>query len=105
VETGKSAYSFSNAITDLQSAGIRAKDEAFGFSVALQDLDTNYRLECGYEHDGNISLSVASGKSVVRWFFRQTVREMVEFLFMANELMKSEQVDNWAVVLDKVENQ
>lgn len=105
MESRKPNYVFPNAITDLQNAGFRVKEEAFGFSVVLQDTDTNYRLECGYEHDGNISLSVASETSVLRWFFRQTIREMVEFLLMVDKLMKSEQVHNWLVALDQVDKQ
>ena len=103
MESRKPNYVFSSAITDLQNAGFRVKEEAFGFSVVLQDTDTNYRLECGYEHGGNISLSVASETSVLRWFFRQTILEIVEFLLVADMVMKSEQIHNWLVVLDQVD--
>jgi len=103
MESRKLDYVFSNAITDLLIAGFQVKEEAFGFSVVLQDSDTTYRLECGYEHDGNISISIHSGMPPVRWFFRPTIREIVNLLIAANGLLKSGEAYDWLNALERIE--
>ena len=103
METGKPVYSFTNAITDLQNAGFQTEPKAYGFSAILQDSRTKYHIECGHEHDGGISISVDSGTPPVRWFIRPSIREMVELLIAADELLKSGQANSWLDALNKIE--
>ena len=103
MESRKPSYSFLNAVTDLQNAGFPAKEQAYGFSLVLQDSETRYSVECGHEHGGGISISVDSGTPPVRWFLCPSIQEIVNLLIEANELLKSGQADNWINALNKIE--
>jgi len=102
MESNQHHYSFSDAITDLQSAGFPAKEQAYGFSLLLQDSKTKYSVQCGHEHDGGFSISVNSGTPPVRWFVRSTIREMVDLFMEADQLLKLGQAEDWVEALNKI---
>jgi hypothetical protein len=86
---------FDNAVIELNNAGIQAKRQAYGFSVALEDGNGSIEIQCGFEHDDNISISVSTGTSPVYWFFRPDIPSMSELLINAKKRIDDNRSNTW----------
>ena len=94
--------SFDNAVIDLNKAGIQAKRQAFGFSAMLSDESGSLEVQCGFEHDNNISISVSTGAPPVYWFFRPDISAITELLINAQKRITSNRSKTW---LDALQNE
>lgn len=104
METREPSYIFSMAVMDLQNVGIQANSEAYGFSVILHDSKADYPAYCHHEYDGSLSMAVTNTENPpVKWFLRPNIRDIVDILINANELLKSGQGYTWLDALDKAE--
>ena len=87
--------SLNNAVMELVEAGIQVKREAYGFSAILHDANGDAKAQCGFEHDGSISISINTGTPPVQWFFRPTIRAMVELLVDAQSRLTANHSQTW----------
>jgi len=86
---------FDNAVIELNKAGIQAKRQAYGFSVTLADGNVSLEIQCGVEHDDNISISVSTGTPPVHWFFRPDILSISELLINAKKRIADNRSKTW----------
>ena len=96
---------FDNAIIELNKAGIQAKRHAYGFSITLADGNASLEMQCGFEHDDNISISVSTGTPPVYWFFRPDIPSMSELLINAKKRIEDNRSKTWLNALQDESNQ
>ncbi len=97
--------SFDDAVMALNKVGIPAKRQAYGFSATLQDESGTVEVQCGFEHDDNISISVSTGSPPVHWFFRPDIPAMVELLVNAQNRLMANHSKTWLEALQGVSDQ
>lgn len=93
------------AVFDLVQAGIRAQRRAYGFSVELNDRSGEFEGQCGFEHDGSISLSLIPKTPPVVWFFRSSIPSMAQLLIAAQKLLTENPSQTWIETLGSLENE
>jgi hypothetical protein len=97
--------SFDLAVQELVQAGIEANRKAYGFSANVPDVKGVTTAQCGFEHDGGISISLNTGVPPGHWFFRPTIQGMVELLIAAKSRLKANSSQSWLDALREVNNQ
>ena len=102
---GNPQNNFDNAVIELNKAGIQAKRQAYGFSIILADGNVNLEIECGFEHDDNISISVSTGTPPVYWFFRPDIPSMSELLINAKKRITENRSKTWLNAIQDESNQ
>lgn len=96
---------FDNAVIELNKAGIQAKRQAYGFSIALADGNVSLEIQCGFEHDDIISISVSTGTPPAYWFFRPDIPSMSELLINAKQRIEDNRSKTWLNALQDESNQ
>ena len=74
------------AIRRLRAASIPVVERDYGFSLDHPEWNEHRHgfAQCGWEHDGSISLMVCvDERPPVAWFFRSDVLEMADFIICA----------------------
>lgn len=72
------------AIKNMRTASIDAVKTDYGFALRHHDSPSESFAQCGYEHDGSISMSVTTEDSPpVHWFFRLSFSEMARLIIAA----------------------
>ena len=88
-------YNFEEAVELLRSGGINAREEAYGFSVMIDDGSVKLIAECGVDNDLSVSMSVLAQQPPAAWFFRKTATEMASLLLSAQELVAEKSGMSW----------
>ena len=98
-------YNFPEAVELLRCGGINAREEAYGFSVLIDNSTTKLTAECGVDNDFSVSMSVLSGHPPAEWFFRKTAAEMASLLLAAQQLVTAKTDMSWIDALKAADHE